>query len=456
MKSTFRPVLNSLRRGYAAQAATKAKSAAEEGVQISRLANGALVATLDNNAAVSRVAVIYNAGARFEDRSNEGVTHAIRRCSDKSTKLTTGFGILMNMQQMGANVKCQTTRENMMYIYEGRRGTLDSGLHYLAHMAAMPDYALWEVKDDIRVVHLDRTILNDNPAMLCMEGLHSAAFRDGLGRSLVMPQHAIGSHSPAVINAFIAKHYQPGNMVIVGNGVGDHDSFIYKLMHQAGFAEAFAEDNYKGGAVTPTPSAYHGGDARLATTSKTVHTAVAAKGASLVSKDYIPLALLQNVMGAGRHIKYADGLNSKVQLAADKAASHPCVASTININYSDTGLFGVNIVSHAEDAGKVTKAVVGAFSSAINAGFTEAEVAKAKAQLKTAVLFDMENGGAVLEDMGVQALLTGQVLSTGSIMAAIDNTTADAIKQAGQVALSGKLTVSSVGDLNNAAYADEL
>merc|ERR1719361_2744317 len=126
----------------------------------------------------------------------------------------------MNMQQMGAHVKCSTTRENMMYVFEGLRSSMDSGLQYLAHMAAMPDYPLWEVKDEIRYVHLDRAVLKENPAMMCLEGLHAAAFRDGLGRSLVMPEHCIGSHNPDVINAFIGKHYQPGNMVIVGNGVG--------------------------------------------------------------------------------------------------------------------------------------------------------------------------------------------------------------------------------------------
>ena len=50
--------------------------------QISKLPNGATVATLENLSPVSRVAVMYNAGSRFESRDNAGVTHSIRSCSN--------------------------------------------------------------------------------------------------------------------------------------------------------------------------------------------------------------------------------------------------------------------------------------------------------------------------------------------------------------------------------------
>ena len=58
--------------------------------KISRLANGAVVASVENLSPVSRLAVLYNAGSRYEDNHNKGVTHAIRAASNLTNAQSTG------------------------------------------------------------------------------------------------------------------------------------------------------------------------------------------------------------------------------------------------------------------------------------------------------------------------------------------------------------------------------
>ena len=50
----------------------------------------------------------------------------------------------------------------------------------------------------------------------------------------------------------------------------------------------------------------------------------------------------------------------------------------VNAIYSDGGLFGFQVVTNASDAGKVLKAVAGAFSDATKGGISDADVARAK------------------------------------------------------------------------------
>ncbi len=58
--------------------------------KISRLANGAVVASCENLNPVSRLAVLYNAGSRYEDTHNKGITHAIRAASNLTNAKSTG------------------------------------------------------------------------------------------------------------------------------------------------------------------------------------------------------------------------------------------------------------------------------------------------------------------------------------------------------------------------------
>ena len=105
-----------------------------------------------------------------------------------------------------------------------------------------------------------------------MEGLHQAAYRDGLGRSLFMPAHTVGSHTSDVMSAFVQAHYTPANMTIVGVGV-DHEEFVYKLQHGFGFTR-----EPSGTAVQPKAAQYHGGEVRVSNNSPFVHAAVVTQG----------------------------------------------------------------------------------------------------------------------------------------------------------------------------------
>ena len=59
---------------------------------------------------------------------------------------------------------------------------------------------------------------------------------------------------------------------------------------------------------------YHGGEKRIDMPSTLAHAAVVTEGASLGSKDLIPLCLLQRIMGTGPVVKYTDNVaGSKVR-----------------------------------------------------------------------------------------------------------------------------------------------
>ncbi len=73
-------------RGFFLQASQQATS---EG-RVIRLPNGAIVAGLENHSPLSRVAIVCNAGSRFEKPDQAGICHSLRNASNLGTKNATG------------------------------------------------------------------------------------------------------------------------------------------------------------------------------------------------------------------------------------------------------------------------------------------------------------------------------------------------------------------------------
>lgn len=67
--------------------------------------------------------------------------------------------------------------------------------------------------------------------------------------------------------------------------------------------------------------------------------------------------LLQNILSTGVHVPKGMGA-SKLSQAAGKVAKAPFRVDTLNLNYADSGLFGVAIACHAKESGDIVKAVV--------------------------------------------------------------------------------------------------
>jgi len=55
------------------------------------------------------------AGSRYEQPNTLGITHALRIAAGLTTKDSTQFGIMRNLQQIGATLTCQTDRETIAY-----------------------------------------------------------------------------------------------------------------------------------------------------------------------------------------------------------------------------------------------------------------------------------------------------------------------------------------------------
>lgn len=459
MKSVSRQILSAVKGGnYATQAAAQAKAEVKrfkptaQDVKVTRLPNGVIVASLENYSPISRVAVLYNAGSRHETSDNLGITHYIRAASNLSTQKATRFMVAKQLQQMGANLTCSTTREHVSYTVECLRDDLAPAGSLLNSVATGPLFKTWEVESLSHRIRLDLELYKNCPETQLIELLHKAAYRDTLGQSLYIHPDSIGSFSPQALESFVQARHVSQGAAVAGVGV-DHDQLVL-IARKMSFHQA--------GSNPPElkKSKYHGGELRVHARSPYVHAALVTEGVnSATLQDVLTISVLQLALGVGPFIKYSSGsVSSKVSKAAQAAVTGPVAASSINMSYSDSGLFGFRVISEAKEIRKALGAVVGVMGQATKGSIADADLQRAKKQLKSAIYVDNEDSAALLENIGTAALLSGRAadVTPATIDAAIDKITAEDVSKIAKKVINGKPTLAIVGDLSHAPYLDEL
>jgi len=430
-----------VRRGYAAQAAVQQPYVLpSQDAKVTTLPSGAVVASVENNAPVSKVALVFKAGSRYETASSNGAAHVLRTSAGLATKNSSSFAITRSIQQAGGSLTAESGREHVLYNLDMIRDNLDNCLGLLTDVGTQPSFKAWELGDNLKRVGTELAMRD--PSTIALEMLHGAAFRNsGLGHSIFVPEHQFGKLSPDVMSEFFASTHLASRMAVVGLGV-DHEALV---SYAKGLPVA-------SGAGAAGASSYGSGELRHETGAAVTCVAVAGAGASIGTSDAAALAVAQQILGIGPSTKYGSNASS---ILAKTIAATGCVgsASAININYSDNGLFGYFVMA---DSASVAKIITAVHSAVKGLKVSDADVARGKTQAKAAVHMACESSGELLQDMGLQALLTGKYANPSAAVGAIDAVTPAAVRSALQKALGGKLSMGAIGSLSTVPYLDQL
>lgn len=443
------------RRLYAAQAAPKVEfaSAAEpvkfrpQEVQVTKLPSGLVIASVENYSPASRIGVLIKAGSRYETPDNLGVTHLLRLSANLTTKGASAFKITRGVEAVGGNLGVTSSRENIMYSVDCLRDHIDTVMEYLINVTTAPEFRPWEVADLTPRVKLDKALAGQTPQIGVIESLHAAAYKNALANSLYCPDHREGKVTSEEMHAFVENNFTSSRMALVGLGV-DHT-----ILTQVG--QQFL--NIRSGMGTAGSEAkYRGGEVRVQGTGGLVHAAVVSEGATAGSGEAVVFSVLQQVLGAGPHVKRGANTSSKLAQAVSKATAQPFDVSAFNASYSDSGLFGVFTISQAADAGDVIKAALAQVEAVAQGGVSAEDLGRAKAQLKAQYLMSLETSEGLLEAIGSQALVEGTYLAPEAVSQKIDAVSSNDVVNAAKKFAAGKKSMASNGHLANTPFVDEI
>uniref|UniRef100_A0A7N6A7N9 Ubiquinol-cytochrome c reductase core protein 2a n=1 Tax=Anabas testudineus TaxID=64144 RepID=A0A7N6A7N9_ANATE len=418
-----------------------------QNVQVSKLPNGLVIASLENYSPLSSVGVFVKAGSRYETAENQGVSHVLRLAANLTTRGASAFKICRGVEALGGSLSVTSSRETMVYTANCLRDHLDSLWEFLVNVTTAQEFRPWEVDELTSRVKVDKALAQQCPQIGVIEKLHEAAYKSALCNSLYCPDYMVGRISPEQLQSFVEDNFTTGRVALVGLGVQ------HSVLRQLGEGLLSARSGLGAPAVK---SVYRGGELRVQNNDKLVHALIVSEGGVSGSAEANAFSVLQRILGAGPHVKRGSNITSKLSQGIAKATTQPFDATAFNASYSDSGLFGVYTIAQADSAGEVIKAAIAQVRGLAEGNVSQADFTRAKNQAKVEYLMSLESSESLIEEVGAQALNAAAYQLPETVLQAIDAVTQDDVVKAAKKFVDGKKTMAASGNLVNTPFVDEV
>lgn len=400
---------------------------------------------VDNLAPVSRVAVYVRAGSRYEPDAVPGISHVLKASAGLTTHDSSIFGIARHMERAGASFKVTSNREYIIYRVDCLRDKLGYVLPFIDDTIHKPEFRSWELHDVVKPrLHEELERYRKNQSLVANEAMHKAAYRGGLAHSLFTPEHQIERINKNDVREYFENNYVLDRMSFVGLGVDESElrSIVEERFQLNG-------SEFKG--VTGE-SRYVGGEARIQANFPQTMVNFVVQGSPISDlKSVAALEVLTVLIGGSPYVKYGSGTPNSLGHLLNKMAPG-FNSSIININHSDTGLFGISIVGPNAHLKKATKESIKLVRNILT-GVNEEHLKVAKKAAIARALIASEDQCAVFKYLG-RGYAAGIV--GNSPLNHIEKLTLKDIQSVASNLHKSKPTMVSIGNPRFVPYVDEI
>jgi len=416
--------------------------------KVTTLENGLKVASSDLSAPVATVGLYVDTGSRYE--VVPGTAHVLQHLAFKSSTQRSQLKFVRDCESMGASASATASRENMVYQIDALSGAVPEAVAMLAETATSPKLLPWEVSSTAPFVKAEVAEVEADPQRFVTELAHPAAYgaQSPLGRPLYAKPAALGSVDGDVVADFVAKEFVPGKMVLAAAGY-NHEELVSLAKAHFGALPAAP-------AAPPAKDVYVGGETRLSADLPVTHFALAFEGAGWKSDALVPLCVLNTMMGGGASFSAGGpGKGMYTRLYQNILNRFPMVeaASAFNAFYNDTGIFGVYGATDPQSMGALVAAIVEELKK-MTGKISAEELSRAKNQLTSSLLMNLESRPILFEDIGRQVLTYGKRVPPEELVAQIAAVTAADLKAVASTMLKTPPTVVAYGDTTSVPRYD--
>jgi len=409
-------------------------------MQVSTLANGVTIVTESKSSLGCSMAIFSATGSLLETHVTHGASHFLQHLAYKATEGKSHFGMTRAVEKLGGHVACGASRDCITYAGECMSENAGELFGLMAETFLAPRLDKLDMDNARALVMADIQNTIKNGSFAVQDVLHTVAFQgETLGAPLMCSPQTAEEMTGDVITKFKAANFGAGRIVVSAVGV-EHAAMV-------SYVEEHLGELAKGLAGSMTPATYVGGDCRVPSDPGQVHVAIGLQGVDCSDTEVVAAAVLQSLLGGGDQFSAGGpgkGLTSRI---FRNVLSHPEVltATSFNVSYQDTGLFGIQATSSAQDAPK-TVALLARELGGLRSGVTAEELERAKNMTASSLFLNLETMGIVTEDLGRQTMYYGKRKDGAAVAAEIHAVTTDQL-----AALAGKMLDSPV---SVAAYGD--
>jgi predicted Zn-dependent peptidase len=379
----------------------------------------------------SSLGVWVGSGSRDERDDEHGISHLLEHMAFKGTKRRSARQIAEEIEAVGGDINAATSVETTAYYARVLKADVPLALDVLADILSNPTFDPAELTREQSVIVQEIGATEDAPDDLVFDYLQATAFPDQpVGRPILGTPASVSSFKDGDLRAYLSRNYRGPDMVVAATGAVEHSAVVGEVERLFGRFNGPA-------APAPLPARFGGGSRLEARDLEQVHIALALEGLPQRDPTLYSMQVFANILGGGMSSRLFQEIRETRGLCYAIYAYHA--------PYSDTGMFGLYAGTDAADAPELMRVVVDEIAAAA-ANISEAEVARAKAQMKAGLLMALESSGARAQQLANQMFAYGRPIPLDEIVARIEAVTVASTRAAGSALIArGRPAIAALG-----------
>ncbi|WP_372840744.1 M16 family metallopeptidase, partial [Phaeovulum sp.] len=344
--------------------------------------------------------------------------------------------IAEEIEDVGGYINAYTSREMTAYYARVLGADVGMALDVIADIVLNPAFDKREIEVERGVILQEIGQALDTPDDIIFDWLQEAAYPDQpMGRTILGPAERVAGFRRADLSGFVAERYGPDQMILSAAGAVDHAALVRQ-------AEALFSGLAPKGAQQVEAARWMGAERREVKDLEQVHFAFALEGPSFLDPDLYTAQIYATALGGGMSSRLFQKIREERGL---------CYSIFAQAGASDdTGMITIYAGTSAEDIGALCELTMTELKRAAS-DMTEAEVARARAQMKAGLLMGLESPSSRAERMARNLAVYGRVPGLDEISARIEAVTTPLVRDFGaRLAASGRSALALYGPVEAA------
>jgi predicted Zn-dependent peptidase len=375
------------------------------------------------------------AGSRDERNGKAGVSHFIEHLLFKGTRDYTAQDIAETFDRLGGELNAATSREHTVVYARVPDDRLETAVDVMGDMVFCPLFA--ELDAEREVVLEEIAMYEDTPQDYVHDLIAAAVFGNRpLGRPVVGRADVISSIGRRAVAAYHSAMYVPGNVVVGAAGNLDHNRLL-ELVERAEKKEsepAAPQPRVRSPLVRLPPP----GIRFQPKDTEQYHVCLAAPGISRSDRRRFAASLLDSILGGSASSRLFQEIREKRGMAYS--------VYSFASQYTDTGQIGFYVGTREENLSSCLEIAAAEIADIAGGGLAEAELERAKENLKGRIMLSMESTSNRMTRLGRSVITDTEILSLPRMIAEIDAVGPEAISELASVLLAEeRLSAAGIG-----------
>ncbi len=393
------------------------------------------------------VLVLVEAGSKYENKKNNGVSHFLEHLCFKGTKnRPTSIMISSELESLGAIQNAFTSHEVTGYHAKVSADKTQTVLEIIADLYLNPIFDAKEIEKEKGVVIEELNMYEDTPMRKVGDLFMELVYGDQpAGWDVGGTKEVIRSLTRDDIVDYRKKHYVAKATAVVVSGAFDEKVTLLKI-----------KDLFKGIPVSKhfskikvSESQSKPGVLLKHKESDQTHVIVGFRAFDMFDRRRFVLEVLGDILGGGMSSRLFQKVREELG-----AAYYVRAGSDL---FTDHGFFAVSAGLDNKRANQVLKAILGEFRRMRDYKVAPAELQKAKNHLSGTMMIDLETSDSLAGFYGQQELFKKKIITPKEIIQKIESVTAgDILKVAKDIMDNKGLNLAVIGPFKNNAEFEKI